>query len=327
VVSDSPGSRFDWVVGSDENGQRLDVFLGSREGIGSRSQAAQLITAGSVCVDGERRSKSFLLSAGQRVEARPSDTAALVLVAEPCEVPILHEDQWLLVADKPAGMPVHPSHGHLSGTLVHALLGHGPAGGDPFRPGVVHRLDKDTSGLLVVAKSLEAHRLLAAMIRERAVDRRYLALVHGGFVAPSGTIEAPVGRDPVRRKSMTVGGIAAREARTHFEVRECLGDFTLVEARLETGRTHQIRVHFAAIGHPVAGDSTYSRRDVLGVGRQFLHSWRLAFTHPFTGEYLVLESPLPPDLEVVVAGLRERLGCQVSVSGGSRDETSHPRRR
>ena len=149
---------------------------------------------------------------------------------------------------------------------MQALSGHGLAGGEDFRPGVVHRLDKDTSGLLVVAKSVEAHRRLVAMMRRRAVDRRYLALVHGSFAADSGTIEAPVGRDPVKRKSMTVGGLAAREATTHFRVLERLGDFTLVEARLETGRTHQIRVHFAAIGHPVAGDPTYARRDPLGIG-------------------------------------------------------------
>jgi 23S rRNA pseudouridine1911/1915/1917 synthase len=216
------------------------------------------------------------------------------------------------VVDKPAGMAVHPSRGHSSGTLVHALLGHGLAGGEGFRPGVVHRLDKDTTGLLVVAKSTEVHRELVAMMRRRAVDRRYLALVHGGFACESGTIEAPVGRDPVRRKSMTIGGVAAREARTHFRVLEQLGDFTLVEARLETGRTHQIRVHFLAIGHPVAGDSTYARRDALGLGRQFLHSHRLSFTHPMTGERLDIEAPLPADLTDALARLRgetKRDGC------------------
>ena len=215
----------------------------------------------------------------------------LDLVPESLVVPVLYEDEWLLVVDKPAGMPVHPSRGHSSGTLVHALLGYGLAGGESFRPGVVHRLDKDTTGLLVVAKSVEVHRLLVAMMRRRVVDRRYMALVHGNFATDSGTIEAPVGRDPSRRKSMTIGGVAAREARTHFRVLERLGAFALVEVRLETGRTHQIRVHFLAIGHPVAGDPIYARRDTLALGRQFLHSCRLSFTHPMTGEELQLESP------------------------------------
>ncbi|OFW61028.1 MAG: hypothetical protein A2133_04455, partial [Actinobacteria bacterium RBG_16_64_13] len=227
------------------------------------------------------------------------------LVAETHEIPVLFEDEWLLVVNKPAGMPVHPSRGHSAGTLVHALLGHGLAGGEGFRPGVVHRLDKDTTGLLVVAKSVEVHRRLVAMMRHRAVDRRYLALVHGSFSADSGTIEAPVGRDPIRRKSMIIGGVGAREARTHFRVLERLGDFTLVEARLETGRTHQIRVHFLAIGHPVAGDPTYSRRDALGLGRQFLHSYRLSFTHPMTGEELETEASLPADLATVLERLRK----------------------
>jgi 23S rRNA pseudouridine1911/1915/1917 synthase len=188
------------------------------------------------------------------------------------------------------------------------LLGHGLTGGEDFRPGVVHRLDKDTTGLLVVAKSAEVHRRLVAMMRRRAVDRRYVALVHGRFACESGSIEAPVGRDPVRRKSMTIGGVAAREARTHFRVLEVLGDLTLVEARLETGRTHQIRVHFLAIGHPVAGDPTYARRDPLGLGRQFLHSYRLSFTHPMTGEELEVEAPLPADLAGVLERLRADTG-------------------
>jgi 23S rRNA pseudouridine1911/1915/1917 synthase len=187
---------------------------------------------------------------------------------------------------------------------VHALAAHGLAGGDCFRPGVVHRLDKDTSGLLVVAKSVEVHRRLVAMMRDRSVERRYLALVHGNFAAETGTIEAPIGRDPARRKSMTIGGVAARDARSHFQVVERFEDFTLVEVRLETGRTHQIRVHFLAIGHPVAGDPTYARRDVLGIGRQFLHSYRLSFDHPLTGRRLDIEAPPPPDLAAVLARLR-----------------------
>ena len=294
----------EFTVSGTEAGGRLDVVLGGRPEMGSRSRVAGLIRGGAVTVDGTVRAKSYVVSEGQRVRVELPAEASTALVAEDVPVPVLFEDQWLLVVDKPAGMAVHPSPGHASGTLVHALLGHGLGGGESFRPGIVHRLDKDTSGLLVVAKSGEVHRRLVAMMRRRAVDRRYVALVHGGFSCDTGTIEAPVGRDPARRTAMTVGGVGPREARTHFRVVERLGDFTLVEARLETGRTHQIRVHFLAIGHPVAGDPTYARRDSLGLGRQFLHSYRLSFTHPMTGEAVAIESPLPPDLEGTLVRLR-----------------------
>lgn len=300
----SGGGRYTFVIESDDEGMRLDLVLGRRAEMGSRTRVAGLIRSGAVIVDGTQRAKSHLLSAGETVVVTLPAEPAVDLIPESLAIPVLYEDDWLLVVDKPAGMTVHPSHGHSSGTLVHGLVGHGLAGGEGFRPGVVHRLDKDTTGLLVVAKSDEAHRRLVSMIRRREVDRRYLALVHGSFAIESGTIEAPVGRDPVRRKSMTVGGLAAREARTRFRVLERLGDFTLVEARLETGRTHQIRVHFLAIGHPVAGDPTYARRDVLGIGRQFLHSYRLSFSHPMTGEEIQIEAPLPADLAAALVRLR-----------------------
>jgi 23S rRNA pseudouridine1911/1915/1917 synthase len=296
--------RHEFAVSPDSVGARLDVFLGGRAEVGSRSQVAGLVRSGAVTVDGIRRAKSYILSEGQVVAVILVGEAPLDLVPESLVVPVVFEDEWLLVVDKPAGMPVHPSRGHSSGTLVHALLGYGLAGGESFRPGVVHRLDKDTTGLLVVAKSVEVHRLLVAMMRRRVVDRRYMALVHGSFATDSGTIEAPVGRDHSRRKSMTIGGVAAREARTHFCVLERLGAFTLVEVRLETGRTHQIRVHFLAIGHPVAGDPIYARRDTLALGRQFLHSYRLSFSHPMTGEELQLEAPLPADLAAALVRLR-----------------------
>jgi 23S rRNA pseudouridine1911/1915/1917 synthase len=291
------------TVSDEDSGKRLDVVVGGLPQVGSRSQASALIAAGAVSVDGAPAAKSRQVAAGD-VIAVSMAVEAIIEVAPHASVPVIYEDEHLLVVNKPAGMTVHPSRGHASGTLVDALSGHGLAGGEEFRAGVVHRLDKDTSGLLVVAKSVEAHRRLVAMMKRRAVDRRYLALVHGSFSTDSGTIEAPVGRDPVKRTAMTVGGLAAREAVTHFTVLERMADVTLVEAKLETGRTHQIRVHFAAIGHPVAGDPLYSRRDSLGVGRQFLHSYKLAFAHPFSGEELAFEAPLPEDLALVLDRLR-----------------------
>ncbi|OFV82814.1 MAG: hypothetical protein A2W26_06710, partial [Acidobacteria bacterium RBG_16_64_8] len=297
-------TRYAFIVSAGESGGRLDTVLGTRAELGSRSRVARLIAGGAVLVDGVPRTKSYLVVEGQALVVTVPDDAALDLAPEALDIPILFEDEWLMIVDKPAGMTVHPSPGHSSGTLVHALLGHGLAGGEAFRPGVVHRLDKDTSGLLVVAKTSEVHRLLVGMLRDRAIGRRYLALVQGSLAADTGTIEAPVGRDPIRRKAMAVGGWGAREARSHFRVLERLRGYTLVEVRLDTGRTHQIRVHFQGIGHPVAGDATYGRRDTLGVGRQFLHSARLTLDHPITGEGLDLESPLPADLARVLTSLR-----------------------
>jgi 23S rRNA pseudouridine1911/1915/1917 synthase len=300
-------TRYEFTVPAEGAGVRLDTFLGGCPEMGSRSQVTALIGCGRVLVDGVARAKSYSLTEGQMVAVRVPEEEPFSLVPEEADVPVLYEDEWLLVVDKPAGMTVHPSAGHSSGTLVHALLGHGLAGGEAFRPGIVHRLDKDTSGLLVVAKAAEVHRRLVTMMKRREIDRRYVALVHGSFASDSGTIEAPLGRDPVRKKAMTVGGSGAREARTHFAVLERLGDMTLVEIRLETGRTHQIRVHFLAIGHPVVGDRTYGRRDVLGLGRQFLHSRSLTFTHPMTGRRVAVEAPLPSDLSEALAHLHTTL--------------------
>ena len=199
-----------FVVAAEEAGRRLDVFLGAKPEVGSRSRAASLLGAGAVSVDGRPRPKSYLLCAGEIVTVNLPTSSSLDLCPEALPVRIVFEDQWLLVVDKPAGMPVHPAPGHPTGTLVNALLEHGLAGGETYRPGIVHRLDKDTTGLLLVAKSAETHRRLVAQMRERTVERHYLALVYGGFPAESGTIEASIGRDPVRRKSMTVGGSGAK---------------------------------------------------------------------------------------------------------------------
>ncbi len=209
---------------------------------------------------------------------------------------IAYEDEHLLVVDKPAGLVVHPARGHREGTLAQLLAGRAAGGEDPARAGIVHRLDRDTSGLLVVARSEEAHAKLQALLRERRLEREYLALVQGRPASRTGTIEAPIGRDPKVRTRMAVGGHFPREARTRFELERSLGRFSLLRLRLDTGRTHQIRVHLQAIGHPVAGDPEYGTAGLLGLERQFLHATRLAFPHPMGGEPLDVHSPLPEDL-------------------------------
>jgi 23S rRNA pseudouridine1911/1915/1917 synthase len=216
---------------------------------------------------------------------------------------IVHSDRWLAVVEKPAGLVVHAAPGHRGQTLVD-LLGDLLAGGeDPRRPGIVHRLDKDTSGLMVVARTDEAHRSLAAQIKAREVRRIYLALVEGRPRSRSGVIDAPLGRDYRAPERRAVGGRGPRQARTHFSVVQLLAAHALVEVRLETGRTHQVRAHFAAIGHPLVGDPRYGGPG-LGLARQFLHSSRLGLRHPFTGRELEFESPLPRDLEQALDGAR-----------------------
>jgi 23S rRNA pseudouridine1911/1915/1917 synthase len=213
------------------------------------------------------------------------------------ELRIAYEDEHLLVVDKPAGVVVHPAPGHARGTLVHGLIGHAVAGGEePERPGIVHRLDRDTSGLMVVARSAEAHRRLQALIRRREIERHYFALVVGRPRSRTGRIEAPIGRDRHDPTRHSLDTATPRDAVTHFSLVELLPGHALLDVRLETGRTHQIRVHLAAIDLPVAGDPVYGRPGELGLERQFLHAARLAFPHPFTSERIETESPLPPDL-------------------------------
>ena len=215
----------------------------------------------------------------------------------------VHVDEWLAVIDKPAGLVVHPAPGVRGPTLVD-LLGDLLGGGEPERPGIVHRLDKDTSGLMIVARDAETHRLLSEMIKRREVSRIYLALVEGRPQSRSGTIDAPLGRSHRAPERRAVRGRGSREARTHFTAIEPLSADTLVEARLETGRTHQIRAHFAAIGHPVAGDPRYGHSGRHGLERQFLHSAKLSFRHPVGGEELSFESPLPGDLAAALERAR-----------------------
>jgi 23S rRNA pseudouridine1911/1915/1917 synthase len=209
---------------------------------------------------------------------------------------IVHQDPDVAVIEKPAGLVVHPAPSHTGSTLVDELGDLLGGGADPERPGIVHRLDRGTSGLMVVARGDEAHRALAAAVKRREVERRYLALVNGRVRSRTGTIDAPIGRASRKRHLMAVAGSSPRQARTHFEVRETLAADTLLEATLETGRTHQIRAHFAAIDHPLVGDAAYGGPARYGLERQFLHAHRLSFAHPATGERISFQSELPPDL-------------------------------
>jgi 23S rRNA pseudouridine1911/1915/1917 synthase len=280
-------------------GERLDRFLASLPEVGSRGLAERVLADG-VLVDGQARAKSHRLSGGEELEFDAPERVTQTLEPEPMELRIAYEDEHLMVVDKPAGLVVHPAPGHATGTLVHGLLAHDVAGGDEDRPGIVHRLDRDTSGLMVVARSGEAHRRLQELVRHRELERHYLALVVGKPRSRAGRIEAPIGRDRREPTRHSLDTDAPRDAVTHFEVVELFPRHALLGVRLETGRTHQIRVHLGAVGLPVAGDPVYGRPHELGLERQFLHAARLAFTHPFTGERVDVQSPLPDDLALAL---------------------------
>ena len=285
-----------FVVAEADAGARLDRALATREEIGTRSLSERLLAAGAVTVDGAARAKSHRLDAGSVVEVDlPAPAAGLA--PEPATVPVAYEDEHVVVVDKPAGLSMHPGAGIAAGTLASQLLTLGAAGGDdPSRPGIVHRLDRETSGLLVAARSERAFAALQQAIREREVERRYVALVRGRPRSRTGKIDAPIGRDrrdPTRRSLDTE---EPRDAVTWFELSETLPEHALLDVRLETGRTHQIRVHLAAIELPVSGDTTYGVKGDLGLSRQFLHAHRLAFAHPVSGDAVEITSPLPADL-------------------------------
>jgi 23S rRNA pseudouridine1911/1915/1917 synthase len=284
------------IVPSEAAGERLDVFLAAHTG--SRAAAQRLVDAGAVRVDGEPRPKRYVLHGGERVEV-----GELPAEAEPAatEAPfeIAWSDEHLLVVDKPAGVVVHPARGNRTGTLAQALRGLAQGGEDPDRAGIVHRLDRDTSGLLLVARSVEAYDALRAQMRARTITREYLALVEGRPPAREGTIDAPLGRDRRVRTRISSDTDEAKPAVTHFEVERALPHSTLLRVRLETGRTHQIRAHLLAIGHPVLGDPEYGRPG-YGLERQFLHAERLALAHPITGAPLDVRSPLPEDLRAAL---------------------------
>jgi 23S rRNA pseudouridine1911/1915/1917 synthase len=289
----------EYVVDTAGDGERLDRFLAGP--VGSRAQAQRLIDEGAVEVEGRARGKGDLVRAGERVVVRAPSAA---VVAEPAVVArytLAYEDEYLLVVDKPAGVVVHPARGHADGTLVQALAPLVGGGDDPQRPGIVHRLDRDTSGLLVVARGEEVHRRLKAALSARRIEREYTTLVVGRPPSRTGTIDAPIGRDRHLRTHMSIDTDDPREARTHFELLEALPSSTLLAVRLETGRTHQIRVHLQAIGHPVCGDPLYGGSGRFDLRRQFLHASRLAFSHPISGERLEIRSALPEDLGAALA--------------------------
>ena len=292
-------------AGPEHAGARLDAFLA--EPLGSRARAQRLIEDGAVRVDGALVPKRHRMSAGETVTVELPAAAPAEPDLTPAAFAVRYEDDDLLVVDKPAGVVVHPARGHASGTLSQALAGVA-AGGEDGRAGIVHRLDRDTSGLLVVARSAEAHRRLKGALQAREVTREYAALVEGRPPARTGTIEAPIGRDRRVRTRMSTDTDAPRDAVTHFEVAETLPRTTLLNVRLETGRTHQIRVHLEAIGHPVVGDPEYGTAGRLGLGRQFLHAARLAFAQPFTGASIDVDSPLPDDLVAALDRARAESG-------------------
>jgi 23S rRNA pseudouridine1911/1915/1917 synthase len=284
------------VVGPDDAGERLDVFLA--RAAGSRAAAQRLIDAGLVLVDGEPRAKRRAVAAGERVTVRDAPPAAAADVPE-ATFAVAYEDEYLLVVDKPAGVVVHPARGHAAGTLAQALAGR-VAGGEPGREGIVHRLDRDTSGLLVAARSEAVHAALKAALQRREITREYLALVEGRPASRAGTIDAGLGRDRRVRTRISTDTDEPRSAITHFETEETFPAHTLLRVRLETGRTHQIRAHLKAIGNPVAGDPEYGHRGELGLARQFLHADHLSFVHPVTGVEIDVRSPLPVDLSAVL---------------------------
>jgi 23S rRNA pseudouridine1911/1915/1917 synthase len=302
-------------------GERLDAWLARMLPDLSRARIQALIGAGAITVDGASVRASARVRPGQRVSVSVPEPEPAVPQPEDIGLVVVHEDAHLLVVNKPAGLVVHPGAGTPSGTLVNALLHHvrDLSGiGGVLRPGIVHRLDRGTSGLIVVAKSDEAHRGLAAQFASRKVEKQYLAVVHGVPRPRSGTIDAPIGRHPVQRKKMSTTAPHARAARSSYVVEEALDGAALLRVRIHTGRTHQIRVHVASLGHPIVGDATYGgtrqpsaksvahREAIAGFPRPALHAAALAFTHPVTNERLSLEAPLPDDIAGLLVNLRGR---------------------
>jgi len=313
-------SRIVLVVPPDAAGQRLDRVVAAAPRVGTRSQAKQLIDAGCVRVDGVARKASHAVRPGERVEIVAREPEPSAIEPEALPLVVLYEDADLLAIDKEAGMVVHPAPGARRGTVVHALahrLGALPPAGEAERPGIVHRLDRDTSGVLLVARTPAALEGLARQFRDRSVEKSYLALVYGRVARASGIIDRPIGRHPHERKRMSVRSRRPRAAVTQFEILERLPGTTLLRLRPKTGRTHQLRVHLAALGHPIVGDRVYGARSrgrgrapsILGeFPRQALHAEEIRFRHPASGKPLAVRAPLPPDLMGLISLLRQAAG-------------------
>lgn len=301
--------RYDWNIEPSDAGERVDKYITLQNEDWSRSQVQAWIKEGRVTVGGEPVKNNYKLQAEDELTLRVPPPREMAILPEQMPLDIVYEDSDIVVVNKPRGLVVHPAPGHYSGTLVNGLLAHckdlsGING--VLRPGIVHRIDKDTSGLLMVAKNDKAHMSLAAQLKEHSVNRKYVAIVHGVIPHEMGTIEAPIGRDPKNRQQMAVVFENSKPAVTHFVVLERFKNFTLVELKLETGRTHQIRVHMKYIDHPLAGDPKYGPKQTLDLDGQALHAKTLGFVHPRTGEHLEFEAPMPDELEQVIHFLRQQ---------------------
>ncbi|MCY9224433.1 RluA family pseudouridine synthase [Bacillus haynesii] len=301
--------HYDMTVHEEHKGERIDKYLTAVEADWSRTQVQQWIKEDRVLVNGNAVKANYKVQEGDAVSVHVPEPEQLDVTAEPMDLDIYYEDQDVLVVNKPRGMVVHPAPGHLTGTLVNGLMAHcddlsGING--VMRPGIVHRIDKDTSGLLMVAKNDMAHESLVNQLVNKTVTRKYTALVHGVIPHDHGTIDAPIGRDKKDRQSMTVTRENGKHAVTHFEVIERFDDFTVVECQLETGRTHQIRVHMKYIGFPLAGDPKYGPRKTVDFNGQVLHAGVLGFDHPRTGEYVEFEAPLPDDMKNLLDKIRNK---------------------
>ena len=290
-------------------GIRIDVFLADALEDVSRSGVQKLMEQGHIQLNGKAVKPNYKLREKDVIDVQIPDVVEPEILPENIPLDILYEDQDVIVLNKPQGMVVHPAPGHTSGTLVNALMYHCGAelsgiNGEK-RPGIVHRIDKDTSGVLMVAKNNAAHQSLAEQLAVHSITRKYNAIVYNGFSEESGTVDQPIGRNPQDRKKMAVTQKHSRHAVTHYRVLERLGNFTLIEAQLETGRTHQIRVHMTYIGHPLLGDNVYGKKkQPFGLEGQVLHARVLGFRHPSTGEYMEFEAPLPPYFETLLTRLK-----------------------
>lgn len=302
----------EWLVAGPDSGERIDKYITEAlEAEVSRSQIQLWIKDGAVKVNGTTVKSNYKVSAGDQIAVMIPEPESLDIPAEDLQLEIAYEDADVVVINKPRGMVVHPAPGHTRGTVVNGLLHHctdlsGING--MLRPGIVHRIDKDTTGLLMAAKNDLAHTSLAAQLKEHSVTRKYIALVHGNVPHDRGTVDAPIGRDSNDRKLFTVTPRNSKHAVTHFIVKERIGAFTLLELQLETGRTHQIRVHMKYIGHPLVGDPAYGRPKDNELAGQALHAAILGFKHPRTGDYLEFSAPLPEDMEKLLHRLRSLNG-------------------